>query len=146
MQREMDAAAADIEKSLLPPTDVPTLRRIPTHGYNVSWLSKQLSILERLGSHGEDDGRDVWRHGQVSGTVYHGGEDLNKLLLETLERFLLTNPLHPDVFPGVRKMEAEVVSMVLNMYRAPSDAAGTPGCTVAATTEFASAAGLVRTP
>ena len=125
MQREMDAAAADIEKSLLPPTDVPTLRRIPTHGYNVSWLSKQLSILERLGSHGEDDGRDVWRHGQVSGTVYHGGEDLNKLLLETLERFLLTNPLHPDVFPGVRKMEAEVVSMVLNMYRAPSDAAGT---------------------
>ena len=91
----------------------------------MSWLSKQLSILERLGSHGEDDGRDVWRHGQVSGTVYHGGEDLNKLLLETLERFLLTNPLHPDVFPGVRKMEAEVVSMVLNMYRAPSDAAGT---------------------
>lgn len=26
--------------------------------------------------------------------------------------FALTNPLHPGVFPGVRKMEAEIIAMV----------------------------------
>ncbi|PWN53779.1 PLP-dependent transferase, partial [Violaceomyces palustris] len=32
--------------------------------------------------------------------------------------------LHPDVFPGVRKMESEIVSMVLKMYNAPEGAVG----------------------
>jgi hypothetical protein len=30
--------------------------------------------------------------------------------------FVVSNPLHPDVFPGVRKMESEIVSMCLNLY------------------------------
>jgi len=29
-----------------------------------------------------------------------------------MEMFGVANPIHPDVFPGVRKMEAEVVAMV----------------------------------
>lgn len=33
-----------------------------------------------------------------------------------MQKFALSNPLHPDVFPSVRKMEAEVVSMVLDMF------------------------------
>ncbi|PWN43891.1 PLP-dependent transferase [Ceraceosorus guamensis] len=33
--------------------------------------------------------------------------------------------LHPDVFPGVRRMEAEVVSMVLRLFNAPASGAGT---------------------
>lgn len=36
-----------------------------------------------------------------------------------IQRFVLANPLHPDVFPGVRRMDAEVVAMVLSMYNAP---------------------------
>lgn len=32
-----------------------------------------------------------------------------------MANFMLSNPLHPDVFPGVRKMESEIVSICLNL-------------------------------
>ena len=53
-----------------------------------------------------------WEEGRVSGAVYHGGEDMAKLQTEAYGMFAVSNPLHPDVFPAVRKMEAEVVAMV----------------------------------
>lgn len=60
----------------------------------------------------------------VSGAVYHGGSSLIKLQGEAYEKFSVANPIHPDVFPGVRKMEAEIVAMVLSLYNAPPGAAG----------------------
>lgn len=65
-----------------------------------------------------------WEDGRVSGAVYHGGEDLVKLQTEAFGKFTVANPIHPDVFPGVRKMEAEIVSMVLSIFNAPEGAAG----------------------
>ncbi|KAH1431402.1 hypothetical protein KXX32_003173 [Aspergillus fumigatus] len=65
-----------------------------------------------------------WEDGRVSGAVYHGGQDLLKLQTEAFGQFGVANPIHPDVFPGVRKMEAEVVAMVLALFNAPSDGAG----------------------
>ena len=53
-----------------------------------------------------------WKDGRVSGTIYHGGEDLTQLQAKAYSMFAVTNPLHPGVFPGVRKMEAEIVAMV----------------------------------
>jgi sphinganine-1-phosphate aldolase len=47
--------------------------------------------------------------------THQGGEDLNVIIKEALSNFLTSNPLHPDVFPGVRKMEAELVSSVLHL-------------------------------
>ncbi len=35
-----------------------------------------------------------------------------------------TNPLHPDTFPGVRKMEAEVVRMCCQLFRGGPDSCG----------------------
>jgi sphinganine-1-phosphate aldolase len=54
-----------------------------------------------------------WREGRVSGTVYHGGKDLTELQCKAYSMFAVTNPLHPGVFPGVRKMESEIVAMVI---------------------------------
>lgn len=65
-----------------------------------------------------------WEDGYVSGAVYHGEEALIQLQTEAFGKFTVANPIHPDVFPGVRKMEAEVVSMVLNLFHAPPGAAG----------------------
>ncbi|KAI9849069.1 MAG: hypothetical protein M1830_007247, partial [Pleopsidium flavum] len=65
-----------------------------------------------------------WEDGRVSGAVYHGGDDLIKLQSEAFRRFSVANPIHPDVFPGVRKMEAEIVAMVLAMFNAPTGGAG----------------------
>lgn len=63
--------------------------------------------------------------GRVSGAIYHGGASLSALLSDAYALFSVSNPLHADVFPGVRKMEAECVAMVLNMYNAPTTGCGT---------------------
>lgn len=73
----------------------------------------------------EKDGQMVWRGGRISGAVYHGGQEMSDLLADAIKMFMLSNPLHPDVFPGVRRMESEVVSMVLRLYNAPPTGAGT---------------------
>lgn len=38
-----------------------------------------------------------------------------------------TNPLHPDVFPGVRKMEAEVVRMCCTLFHGDQNSCGCVG-------------------
>ncbi|KAJ3066549.1 hypothetical protein HDU99_003819 [Rhizoclosmatium hyalinum] len=65
-----------------------------------------------------------WKAGKVSGAIYHGGEEVNKLITEAFGMFTIANPLHPELFPGIRQMEAEVISMVLRMYNAPGSACG----------------------
>jgi len=57
-------------------------------------------------------------------SLLDGGDDLEKIIVEAYQRYCVSNPLHPDVFPTVRKMEAEIVSMCLRMYNNP-DGAGT---------------------
>lgn len=61
----------------------------------------------------------------MSGSIYHGGDDLTRILSEAYSIFAVANPLHPEIFPGVRRMEAESVAMVLNMYNAPPSGCGT---------------------
>uniref|UniRef100_A0A0N4ZSM4 sphinganine-1-phosphate aldolase n=1 Tax=Parastrongyloides trichosuri TaxID=131310 RepID=A0A0N4ZSM4_PARTI len=71
--------------------------------------------------------------GKVSGTVYTDqSEEHLKLLSAIFYKYAFSNPLHPDVFPGVRKMEAEVVRMVLNLYHGDSE---TTGCMSSGGTE-----------
>jgi len=53
-----------------------------------------------------------WKNGRASGTVYHGGNELMELQCKAYSMFAVSNPLHPGVFPGIRKMEAEIVAMV----------------------------------
>ena len=52
------------------------------------------------------------------------GDDLSKVIVAAFERYAALNPLHPDVFPSIRKMEAEIVAMCLRMYNNP-DGTGT---------------------
>ena len=35
-----------------------------------------------------------------------------------------TNPLHPDAFPGVRQMEAEIVRMACDMFQGGPESCG----------------------
>ena len=65
-----------------------------------------------------------WTMSSSSEKTTDGGDDLHEIITSTYSRYCVSNPLHPDVFPAVRKMEAEIVSMCLKMYNAPSSAAG----------------------
>lgn len=118
VQKQVQEAVSKIENKLV--IQGPGISRyltLPKEG----WTSDQVrSELESLG----ELRHTRWEDGLVSGAVYHGGHDLIKLQSEAFEKFIVANPIHPDVFPGVRKMEAEVVAMVLAMFNAPTGAAG----------------------
>uniref|UniRef100_A0A671PJX5 sphinganine-1-phosphate aldolase n=1 Tax=Sinocyclocheilus anshuiensis TaxID=1608454 RepID=A0A671PJX5_9TELE len=45
--------------------------------------------------------------------------------LQVYGEFAWSNPLHPDLFPGVRKMEAEVVRMTCALFNGGPDSCGT---------------------
>ncbi|XP_053477481.1 sphingosine-1-phosphate lyase 1 isoform X2 [Ictalurus furcatus] len=66
-----------------------------------------------------------WSKGKVSGAVYWGDEKLTDLLVKVYGEFAWSNPLHPDIFPGVRKMEAEVVRMTCSLFSGGPESCGT---------------------
>lgn len=55
-------------------------------------------------------------------SIVDGGDELEKVIVSAYQRYCVSNPLHPDVFPAIRKMEAEIVSMCLNLYNNPNGA------------------------
>lgn len=66
-----------------------------------------------------------WKNGCVSGTVYYYNNQLIKLLTQVYGKASYTNPLHPEVFPGICKMEAEVVRITANLFHGGPDSCGT---------------------
>lgn len=87
----------------------PGLRQLPKHGTAPNDVKRQLKYKE-----GEDvkfnDGDS-----RVSGTVYMTGAVHKALLNEAYAMFSITNPMHSDVFPSVRRMEGEVVAMTASI-------------------------------
>jgi glutamate/tyrosine decarboxylase-like PLP-dependent enzyme len=66
-----------------------------------------------------------WKGGLVSGAVYYHNPDLIRLITEVYGMTSYTNPLHPDLFPGLCKMEAEVVRMACNLFHGDENTSGT---------------------
>ncbi|EIW83452.1 PLP-dependent transferase [Coniophora puteana RWD-64-598 SS2] len=119
VQTEMNRAKLDIEAKLVPQgADVVRHLSLPAEGKSPEWIMEEMIKMDK------DQAMSDWRHGKLSGAVYHGGDDLSRVLVAAFERYAVSNPLHPDVFPAVRKMEAEIVAMCLRMYNNP-DGAGT---------------------
>ena len=118
VQQQVTEAIINLEGKLVPKG--PGVNRY-LYLPKVGWPQQKVRAeLEKLG----EMEHTRWEDGLVSGAVYHGVDDLLKLQAEAFEKFSVSNPIHPDVFPGVRKMEAEIVAMVLAMFNAPAGAAG----------------------
>ncbi|KAI8365363.1 sphingosine-1-phosphate lyase [Radiomyces spectabilis] len=116
---ELNKTLAEMEHSMTSREgDIVPNYKLPLHGLQNDQVLERLQALRKMKA------RD-WEGGRVSGTIYHGGEDLTNLLAEAYRLFAVSNPLHPEVFPGVRRMEAESVAMVLSMYNAPVTGCGT---------------------
>lgn len=118
VEKELQETTIKIQKKLagLGP-GVNRYSRLPIEGWTPDQVKAELAVLDEME-------HTRWEDGRVSGAVYHGGKDLVEVQVEAFRRFTVANPIHPDVFPGVRKMEAEVVAMVLSMFNAPEGAAG----------------------
>lgn len=66
-----------------------------------------------------------WKEGRVSGAVYNFNPELCDLVAAVYEKTSYTNPLHSDIFPGINKMEAEVVRMCATMFNGGPETVGT---------------------
>ncbi|KAI9848253.1 MAG: hypothetical protein M1838_000609 [Thelocarpon superellum] len=118
VQKQVSEAVTNLERKLVPQGPGTTrYLTLPKEGWSEGQVRLELDTLEKM-TH------TMWEDGYVSGAVYHGGKDLVRLQTEAYGKFTVANPIHPDVFPGVRKMEAEVVAMVLAMFNAPAGGAG----------------------
>jgi sphinganine-1-phosphate aldolase len=118
VQKQVAEAKAKLEAKLVPSgPDVIRYLNLPKEGLPEEKLRGEMEKLAAMN-------HTRWEDGMVSGAVYHGGESLAKLQTEAFGMFTVANPIHPDVFPGVRKMEAEIVAMVLAMFNAPSSGVG----------------------
>ena len=70
-----------------------------------------------------------WQQGRISGAIYtNNSPRFNEILLSVYASNMWSNPLHSDVFAGVRKMEGEIIRMVASMYK------GEPGQVVGSVT------------
>ena len=118
VESEMVKAKAGFEKELLEPVEhLGDVVSLPQKG-----LSKA-EVIERTKLY-LDVGEFDWKKGSHSGTVYYGSPDLTDLMTEVYGMALWTNPLHPDAFPGVRKMEAEVVRMACSLFNGSRESCG----------------------
>lgn len=106
VQLQIAEARIGMEQKLVP-TGPGVVRHLglPAEGWPADKVKAELVALSTMK-------HTMWEDGKVSGTVYHGGKDLLALQTEAYGMFTVSNPIHPDVFPGVRKMEAEIVAMV----------------------------------
>ncbi|TQN72505.1 Sphingosine-1-phosphate lyase [Colletotrichum shisoi] len=116
VQKQINESMTKLQAKMIP-ANLTRYLTLPKEGMSEDDVRKELDTLANM-----DHTR--WEDGFVSGAVYHGEEELIKLQTEAFGKFTVANPIHPDVFPGVRKMEAEIVSMVLAMFNAPPGAAG----------------------
>jgi sphinganine-1-phosphate aldolase len=106
VEKDVSEAVAKLETRLVPKgPGISRFLTLPKEGWSPMQVRAE---LEKLG----EMEHTRWEDGRVSGAVYHGGGEMLKVQAEAFERFGVANPIHPDVFPGVRKMEAEIVAMV----------------------------------
>ncbi|KAJ3481819.1 hypothetical protein NLI96_g7401 [Meripilus lineatus] len=118
VEAELGKAKLDIEKKVAP--DSVGIKRnlsLPSKGQSADWILEEMAKMDK-----EFGEKTNWKDGKISGAVYHGGDDLQKLISQAFERYSVSNPLHPNVFPAIRKMEAEIVAMCLRMYNHPDGA------------------------
>jgi len=103
-----------VDEFLEPSKHLDDVTELPDRGWSKQQVLDQTSLYLGLGEYD-------WANGKTSGTVYVGDEDHTALMTEVYGLAAWTNPLHPDTFPGVRKMEAEVVRVCCDMFNGDPD-------------------------
>ncbi len=91
--------------------------RLPKNGRGREELLKEMRALR---------GSDYrWDQGRTWSLVYHAGDEHTEFLKKAYGLYFSENALNPGAFPSLRKFEAEVVSMVCDLFHGGASAAGT---------------------
>ena len=91
--------------------------KLPNDGYSPEKINKELIKFK-------DSSSKTLEQGKISGTVYTGDKKLSNLIIDAIKLYQYSNPLHSDIFPGLKKMEASIVSMCLKLFKASENAIG----------------------
>jgi hypothetical protein len=104
--KAQDAAAAKIRAQIAASNPkVEPLLELPPGGLDVD------SVMNELEERAANDFRYADGESKATGTIYMVGEGHRDLLNDAYCMFSQANPLHADLFPSVRRMEAEVLAM-----------------------------------
>uniref|UniRef100_A0A8C5I4B9 sphinganine-1-phosphate aldolase n=1 Tax=Gouania willdenowi TaxID=441366 RepID=A0A8C5I4B9_GOUWI len=123
IQNQLNKALDDMSLSLCTLKEgMSYTKQLPSKGLSQSQVMDRIREYETLSKH---DSSVQWEKGRVSGAVYWGDESLTKFLVKVYGDFAWSNPLHPDIFPCVRKMEAEVVRMSCTLFNGGPKSCGT---------------------
>ncbi|KAF7388571.1 hypothetical protein HZH68_012513 [Vespula germanica] len=98
--------------------NIPFIVKLPKDGLDVEKVLLKVKECVEMGDYD-------WQKGRVSGTVYRNDADLMNLMADVYKIASYTNPLHPDVFPGVCKMEAEVIRISCHLFNGNKNSCGT---------------------
>ncbi|XP_013184662.2 sphingosine-1-phosphate lyase [Amyelois transitella] len=93
-------------------------RELPENGLTAEQIREEVMDHLHLGAYD-------WKSGNVSGAIYHLNDEIVKVACEAYSQTAYTNPLHADVFPGINKMESEVVRMAVNLFHGDAQCCGT---------------------
>lgn len=118
IESEMMKMKKNFEKEVLKPTEtIPDLLELPRLGWDKSKVLEQTRLYLKQGEFN-------WQEGMCSGMVYNNNNEIIEIMTEVYGLAAFTNPLHADAFPGIRKMETEVVRMTCNMFNGGPDSCG----------------------
>ena len=92
------------------------MERIPDNGRPMDDLLREMEAFK------EQDIR--WRQGRNFAYVYFAGDQVLSDVQRAYMSFFSENGLNPSAFPSLRKMEAEVLDMTIDLFNGPSTARG----------------------
>merc|ERR1712179_593077 len=118
MMRKIPGVRRQIETEYQSSTEgIPYLHALPYDGMSHHRILDETKLHLNLG--------DLdWAGGAMSGTIYNSSKELGELMSNVYGLAAWTNPLHPDAFPGLRKMEAEIVAMSCNIFNGGPSSCG----------------------
>lgn len=97
--------------------DLGYIVKLPDDGWHRKDILRKMDEYLELGDY-------KWQEGFVSGGIYNYDNKIIDLMTKVYSKTAYTNPLHADVFPGVCKMEGEVVRMVAHLFNGGPNACG----------------------
>lgn len=109
---QIQTIKSSIDKDMMKPfNDNPFITNLAERPLSPDILKTKLKVYVSFNS-------DSYSGNRISGALYKEKNDTyNNTLMHVYGETMWSNPLHADVFAGIRKMEAEIVRMVSSMYK-----------------------------
>eukprot|EP01111_Echinosteliopsis_oligospora_P008120 TRINITY_DN2357_c0_g1_i5.p1 TRINITY_DN2357_c0_g1~~TRINITY_DN2357_c0_g1_i5.p1 ORF type:complete len:527 (+),score=142.08 TRINITY_DN2357_c0_g1_i5:139-1719(+) len=115
VKAETDKVALDMKKGLVVPGEA--FHVIPSRGLGHDEVLRRMREMKVY-----DESK--YGGGKMSGCIYLGDDAHTAFANEAYSLFSISNPLHTDAFPNVRKFETEVIKMTLSMMHGPDTGCG----------------------